>query len=67
MNETCKRALSGVGDYDPGDALRPSPNLHDLRAGGDKSGSLELAKQCQGEPMSFEQGGLGVSGGIASE
>jgi hypothetical protein len=59
--------LSGFGDYEPGHTLRPPPNPRHLRAGGDKSGSLELGQQRQREPMSFEQGGLGVSGGIAKE
>jgi hypothetical protein len=67
MNEACKCPLSGIGDYYPCDALGSPPKPHHLRAGGDKSGSLELAQQCQGEPMSFEQGGLRVSCGIASE
>jgi hypothetical protein len=67
INETCKCLLPGVGDYNPGDALRPPPNPHHLRAGGDKSGSPELDQQCHRETMCVEQGRLSVSGGIAGE
>jgi hypothetical protein len=67
MNEARKCRLSSIGDYDPGDALRPPPKPHHLRSGGDKSGSLELDQERRREAKSVEQDRLGVSGGIAGE
>jgi hypothetical protein len=67
MNEARECALSGVGDYDPGDALCASPKTHHLRTGRDKSGSLESRQQRRRETKPVEQDRLWISGGIVGE